>query len=109
MTFASAGPHHVLGTAPDGIQLDIVGHPPSEAVLSVPAAAGRDPTGMAAPYLPALAAFVGAPPSATVTWIQGRLASWQPPATLSAATTLGGVRIELRTIEGYLRLRLTTG
>ncbi len=37
MTFEPAGPHHVLGTGPDGVELDLVGVPVEEVVLSVPA------------------------------------------------------------------------
>ncbi len=41
MQFESAGPHHTLGKAPDGVQLDLVGVPVEEVVLSIP---GNDPT-----------------------------------------------------------------
>ena len=36
MTFEPAGPHHLLGTAPDGVELDLVGVPVEAVVLSVP-------------------------------------------------------------------------
>jgi len=36
MTFEPAGPHHEIGRAPDGIELDMVGVPVEEVVLSVP-------------------------------------------------------------------------
>jgi hypothetical protein len=36
MTFEPAGPHHQLGTAPDGVELDLVGVPVEAVVLSVP-------------------------------------------------------------------------
>jgi hypothetical protein len=36
MTFEPAGPHHELGKAPDGVQLDLVGVPVEEVVLSLP-------------------------------------------------------------------------
>ncbi|HEX2193977.1 MAG TPA: hypothetical protein VHK63_03335 [Candidatus Limnocylindria bacterium] len=35
MTFQPAGPHHVVGTAPDGVELDLVGVPVEQVVLSV--------------------------------------------------------------------------
>ena len=38
MTFEPAGPHHRLGRAPDGTQLDLIGVPVEQVVLSVPAA-----------------------------------------------------------------------
>jgi hypothetical protein len=37
MTFEPAGPHHRLGRAPDGTQLDLIGMPVEQVVLSVPA------------------------------------------------------------------------
>jgi hypothetical protein len=40
MTFESAGPHHTLGETADGVQLDLVGVPVVQVVLSVP---GHDP------------------------------------------------------------------
>jgi hypothetical protein len=36
MTFEPAGPHHELGTAPDGVELDLVGVPVEETILSLP-------------------------------------------------------------------------
>jgi hypothetical protein len=36
MSFEPAGPHHELGTAPDGVELDLVGVPVEEVVLSLP-------------------------------------------------------------------------
>jgi hypothetical protein len=44
MRFESAGPHHELGKTDDGVQLDLVGVPVEQVVLSVPdddAAAGE--------------------------------------------------------------------
>jgi hypothetical protein len=36
VTFEPAGPHHLLGTAPDGSEIDLVGVPVEAVVLSVP-------------------------------------------------------------------------
>lgn len=36
--FQSAGPHHLLGRAPNGVELDVLGNPVEQAILSVPAA-----------------------------------------------------------------------
>lgn len=36
MSFEPAGPHHDLGRAPDGVELDLIGVPVEEVVLSVP-------------------------------------------------------------------------
>jgi len=54
MTFEPAGPHHELGTAADDVELDLVGVPVDEVILSLP---GNDrslavATGLA--YLPHL-------------------------------------------------------
>ncbi|HSM38662.1 MAG TPA: hypothetical protein VK838_04950 [Candidatus Limnocylindrales bacterium] len=35
--FEPAGPHHQVGRAPDGVELDLIGMPVEQAVLSVPA------------------------------------------------------------------------
>jgi len=35
MSFESAGPHHRLGRAPDGVQLDLIGVPVEQAILSL--------------------------------------------------------------------------
>jgi len=61
MTFEPAGPHHLLGTAPDGTQLDLVGVPVEEVVLSIPSAdrAMMVDTGLA--YLPKLRALLRGP------------------------------------------------
>jgi hypothetical protein len=59
MTFRSAGPHHTLGTAPNGVQLDLVGVPVVQVVLSVP---GHDPASVkqaAEPYLDYLPRLLG--------------------------------------------------
>ena len=50
MTFAPAGPHHEIGRAPDAIELDLVGVPVEEGVLSVP----RIEPELAIAYLPHL-------------------------------------------------------
>lgn len=36
MSFEPAGPYHELGTAPDGVELDLIGVPVEEVVLSLP-------------------------------------------------------------------------
>jgi hypothetical protein len=61
MTFEPAGPHHLLGTAADGTQLDLVGVPVEEVVLSLPTRdrAAMVETGIA--YLPKLRALLQGP------------------------------------------------
>jgi hypothetical protein len=50
MTFEPAGPHHEIGRAPDAVELDLVGVPVEEVVLSVP----RNEPELGIRYLPHL-------------------------------------------------------
>jgi hypothetical protein len=50
MTFEAAGPHHEIGRAPDAVELDLVGVPAEEIVLSIP----RDEPELGVAYLPHL-------------------------------------------------------
>ena len=54
MSFEPAGPHHELGKAPDGVQLDLVGVPPEELVLSLPAGERAAAVASGLAYLPHL-------------------------------------------------------
>ena len=67
--FESAGPHHVLGRAPDGSEIDLVGVPVEEVVLSVPIGdpeAGID-------YLPHIRDLLHGP-AAVYDWVANVLA-----------------------------------
>jgi hypothetical protein len=98
MTFASAGPHHLLGTAPDGVQLDLVGIPVVHVVLSLPGhdtAAVRD---AAEPYLPYLSRLlgvgsggVGEQQSIGRDLLLESLASWNASAPLDRQRSDGGL------------------
>jgi hypothetical protein len=69
MTFEPAGPHHVLGTAPDGVELDLVGAPVEATVLSVPS---DDPeAGLA--YLPHMRDLLHGPEQ-VYDWVAAMLA-----------------------------------
>lgn len=52
MTFASSGPHHVTGTDADGNQLDFVGVPVEQVVLTFPAGDRQAARDAATTYLP---------------------------------------------------------
>jgi hypothetical protein len=108
MAFGSAGPHHVVGRAPDGVELDIVGSPVTQVVLSVPAPPGTDPGPLAARYLSGVATFGGIDPTALIAWVESVTADWNRAAALLATSTVGGWTAELRTIGDprYLRLNL---
>lgn len=69
MTFEPAGPHHRLGRAPDGTELDLVGMPVEQVILSVPA---DDPeAGLA--YLPHLRDLLHGP-DRVYDWVAAMLA-----------------------------------
>jgi hypothetical protein len=108
MAFGSAGPHHVVGRAPDGVQLDIVGSPATQVVLNVPAPPGTDPGPVAARYLSGVATFAGIDPTALIAWVESATADWNRAAALLATSTVGGWSAELRTVGDprYLRLNL---
>jgi hypothetical protein len=57
MTFEPAGPHHEIGRAPDAVELDLVGVPVEEVVLSVP----RDEPELGIRYLPHLRELLRGP------------------------------------------------
>lgn len=59
MTFESAGPHHTLGKAPGGVQLDLVGVPVVQVVLSIPGHDAATIRQAAAPYLDYLPRLLG--------------------------------------------------
>jgi hypothetical protein len=98
MTFASAGPHHLLGTAPDGVQLDLVGIPVVQVVLSLP---GHDTAAVreaAEPYLPYLSRLlgvgsggVGEQQSIGRDLLLESLASWNASAPLDRQRSDGGL------------------
>jgi hypothetical protein len=69
MTFEPAGPHHVLGKAPDGVELDLVGVPVEAVVLSVPSA---DPEGGLV-YLPHIRDLLHGP-DRVYDWVAAMLA-----------------------------------
>ena len=54
MTFEPAGPHHELGTAPDDVELDLVGVPVEEIILSLPSRDRSAAVATGAAYLPHL-------------------------------------------------------
>jgi hypothetical protein len=69
MEFAPAGPHHVIGRAEDGTELDLVGAPVEEVVLSVPA----DDPEAGLPYLPHVRELLHGP-DRVYDWVAAMLA-----------------------------------
>lgn len=69
LAFEPAGPHHAVGTGPDGVEVDLVGVPVAQVVLSIPA---DDPeAGLA--YLPHLRDLLHGP-SRVYDWVAAGLA-----------------------------------
>lgn len=69
MTFEPAGPHHRLGRAPDGTELDLIGVPVEQVILSVPA----DGTEAGLAYLPHLRDLLHGP-DRVYDWVAAMLA-----------------------------------
>lgn len=72
MTFAPAGPHHEIGRAADGVELDLVGVPVEQIVLSLPTADRDAALAAGRAYLPHLRELLGGPTSAW-DWISDQL------------------------------------
>ena len=95
MTFASAGPHHELGTASNGVQLDLVGVPPEQVVLSVPAGEPGRVEELAAPYLPYLARLLNEQRGIGADLLNESLATWDGSAILDKQRTAEGFTARL--------------
>ncbi len=98
MTFRSAGPHHVLGTARNGVQLDLVGVPVVQVVLSVPADAPARIDEVAAPYLPYLPRLLNTDQTIGADLLLETAATWD-----------GAARVDKRRTSGTITARLTSG
>jgi len=72
MIFAPAGPHHEIGRAPDGVELDLVGVPVEQIVLSLPTADLAGGLSAGRQYLPYLHELLGGPASAW-DWVSDQL------------------------------------
>jgi hypothetical protein len=96
MTFTAAGPHHVVGTDPAGNQLDLVGVPVEEVVLTLDASAPDAALAVADAYLP-IARDLLHGPQPVWTWVEDGL----------ACRAAGTVTCEASTSEGNLSARFT--
>ncbi|HYM51938.1 MAG TPA: hypothetical protein VEW45_00455 [Candidatus Dormibacteraeota bacterium] len=98
MSFEPAGPHHELGTAPDGVQLDLVGVPVEEVVLSLPSEdrSAAVETGLA--YLPHLRQLLDGPD-----------AVWDWTAEALACREDLGADCEMSFAQGNLTAHFTDG
>jgi hypothetical protein len=98
MSFESAGPHHELGTDPDGVQLDLVGIPVEEVVLSLPSEARSAAVGRGLAYLPHLRRL-----------LEGPDATWDWVAEAFACREEVDANCEVSTSQGNLTARFTDG
>lgn len=95
MTFASAGPHHELGTASNGVQLDLVAVPPSQVILSVPSDQPGRVEELAAPYLRYLPRLLNTERSIGADLLNESLATWDGSAVLDRQRSAEGVTAHL--------------
>jgi hypothetical protein len=89
MTFAPAGPHHVVGTDRAGNQLDFVGVPVEEVVLTLDATDAAAALAAADAYLPIARDLLGGPASVW-TWVRDGLACRADARTDCGAATAQG-------------------
>jgi hypothetical protein len=110
LRFEPAGPHHVLGAGTNGIEVDLVGIPLEEAVLSIPAAEPDAVRETAEPYLAPIERALEAP-AALDGWLGEQLASWDGRTELRADEEFGDLRARLRSTADppYVVLTLTRG
>ncbi len=89
VTFVPAGPHHVVGTDPAGNQLDFVGVPVEEVVLTLDATDSATALTAADAYLPIARDLLGGPASVW-SWVRDGLACRAESRTDCAAATAQG-------------------
>lgn len=94
MSFQSAGPHHQLGRGPGGVELDLVGVPVEQVILSVPA----DDPEAGLPYLPHLRDLLHGP---------DRVYDWV--AAMLTCRTVPDRACEERFEQGNVEARFTDG
>lgn len=106
MSFEPAGPHHRLGRGPDGVELDLVGVPVEQVILSLPA---DDPEAGHA-YLPHLRDLLHGP-SRVYDWVAAMLAC-RTDAERACDSEFEQGNLEARFSDGgpdYVVLTLTRG
>jgi hypothetical protein len=106
MTFEPAGPHHRLGRAPDGSELDLIGVPVEQVILSVPA----DDTAAGLPYLAHIRDLLHGP-DRVYDWVAAMLAC-RSDAARSCEESLAQGNLEARFSDGgpdYVVVTLARG
>lgn len=102
MTFESAGPHHQLGETDDGVQLDLVGVPVEQVVLSLPEGSVEE----GAAYLPHLRDLLHGPAPA-YDWAAQALACHATAEDCEQHFEQGNLEARVTRDEGYVVLSLT--
>ncbi|MGH2454666.1 MAG: hypothetical protein ACRDHD_00180 [Candidatus Limnocylindria bacterium] len=105
MTFEPAGPHHELGRAEDGVELDLVGVPVEQVVLSLPS----DQVAVGLGYLPHLRDLLHGPDV-----VYDRAAAMLACRELAERTcderfAQGNVEARVTEAAGFVVLTLTRG
>ena len=95
----SDGPHHELGKAQNGVQLDLVGVPPEQVILSVPSDEPGRVEELAAPYLPYLPRLLNAQRSIGGDLLNESLAAWDGKATLDKQRSAEGITARLTSTD----------
>jgi hypothetical protein len=95
MTFSSAGPHHQLGRSGNGVQLDLVGVPPQQVILSVPAGEPGRIAALASPYLPYLPRLLATQRNIGADLLNESLLSWDGRTVLDKQRSADGISAHL--------------
>ena len=109
MTFEPAGPHHEIGKAPDGVQLDLVGIPPEELVLSLPSEDRDEAADAGLAYLPSLRALLPGP-DPIWDWIAAQLGCRRDAhAKCGSHVSRRGLTVQITEDAGYILVIVTGG
>jgi hypothetical protein len=107
MTFEPAGPHHEIGRAPDGVQLDLVGIPPEELVLSLPSEDRDAAADAGVAYLPSLRELLPGP-DPVWNWIAAQLGCRRDVhAECRSRISRGGLTAQITEEAGYIVVVVT--
>lgn len=98
LAWEDAGPHHLLGIGADDVEVDLVGVPLEQAVVSVPTEGRGDETDLLRRYLPPVGAALGASREADA-WIESQLRGWDGRSPLRADARFGDAEVHLRSTE----------
>lgn len=93
MEWTAAGPHHRLGQV-DGVQVDLVGAPIEQVVVSLPLEDARDPAAALAAYLRPIAETLE-PGEGLIPWTSETLDVWDRDRPLRAEAAIDGLSVRM--------------